>query len=146
MATTNTKLYTLKKVDTDFPRKKITSSFEAQKFIRQFYGDDIEIYESVFILLLNRGLFTIGYAKISQGGIVASIVDKKILAKYVLDSLASSVILAHNHPSGQLEPSDSDIKLTREVKEIFSIIDTQLMDHIILTKQHHFSLADEGLL
>jgi DNA repair protein RadC len=146
MTTTNTKLYTLKKIDTDFPKVKITSSFEGQKFIRQFYGDDIEVYESVFILLLNRAMVTIGYAKISQGGIVASIVDKKILAKYVLDSLANSVILAHNHPSGQLRPSDSDMKLTREVKELFNIIDTKLMDHIILTKDHHFSLADEGLL
>ena len=75
------KKFDLKATDSEFTKVKITSSESAEKFIRQFYGDDLEIFESFFILLLNRANETIGYAKISQGGIVGTVVDKKILLK-----------------------------------------------------------------
>ncbi len=143
-----TKLFELKKLQTDFPNVKITQTSEAFKFIRQFYGDDIEVFESVFILLMNRANNTIGYAKISQGGITSSVVDIKIIAKYALDTLASGVILAHNHPSGNMTPSSADKHITRKVKSALNLIDVELHDHIILHPNEHryYSFANDGEL
>lgn len=140
------KKFDLKATDSEFNKVKITSSETAEKYIRQFYGDDLEIFESFFILLLNRANETIGYAKISQGGIVGTVVDKKILLKYVVESLASGVILAHNHPSGNTNPSDADLKITREIKELCNLIDSPVLDHIILTADSYYSFADNGKL
>lgn len=142
----NIKLFELKKIQTNFVKQKITSSKQSYDFIKQFYSDDLEIFESVFILMLNRANETIGYSKISQGGICGTIIDVKILAKYVIDSLASSVILAHNHPSGNLQPSNADINITNKVKDILKLLDSNLLDHIILTKESYYSFQDEQKL
>jgi DNA repair protein RadC len=143
----NIKLFELKKIQSNFPKTKITSSNESFDFISQFYGDDLEIYESFFVLLLNRANITIGYAKISQGGIAGTVVDKLIVAKYVVDSLAKGVILAHNHPSGGTKASEQDKIITREIKKGLSLFDVVLLDHIILCGNNKFvSFADEGLL
>lgn len=139
-----TKLYELKKTDTDFPKVKITSSKDAEQFVRQFYHDDIGIYESVFILLLNRANNTVAYAKISQGGIFGSVVDIKIILKYVVEDLASNVILCHNHPSGSLKPSRADIDITQKLKAALSLVDSQILDHLILTEDGYYSMADNG--
>jgi len=139
------KLFELKKIQSDFPTEKITSSNDAQLFIRQFYGDDIEVFESAFILLLNRQNKTIGYAKISQGGIAGTYVDPKIVAKYAVDSLASGVIFCHNHPSGNLQPSVEDIQLSKKLKQGLNLLDINLLDSIILTPTSAYtSLADLG--
>ena len=140
------KKFDLKATDSEFTKVKITSSETAEKYIRQFYGDDLEIFESFFILLLNRANETIGYAKISQGGIVGTVVDKKILLKYVVESLASGVILAHNHPSGNINPSEADLRITREIKELCNLIDSPVLDHVILTADSFYSFADNGKL
>ena len=140
------KLYELRKNQTEFERKKLTTSKGAYDFIMQFYGDDIEIYESCFILLLDMAQKTIGYAKISQGGVSGTIVDPKIIAKYAVDSLASGLILAHNHPSGNLNPSEADNKLTQKIKSGLLLLDIQVYDHIIMTKDGYYSYADEGAL
>ena len=142
----NTALYELRKNQTDFPIKQITSSRESYEFIKQFYQDDIEIYESFFLLLMNRNNKTIGYAKISQGGITGTVVDVRIIAKYVVDSLATAIILAHNHPSGNTNPSQADIKLTQQVKDAMKLFDVQVLDHIILTAENYLSFADGGYL
>ena len=140
------KKFDLKATDSEFTKVKITGSETAEKYIRQFYGDDLEIFESFFILLLNRANETIGYAKISQGGIVGTVVDKKILLKYVVESLASGVILAHNHPSGNTNPSDADLRITKEIKELCNLIDSPVLDHVILTADSFYSFADNGKL
>jgi DNA repair protein RadC len=140
------KKFELKTSQTDLEQVKISKSEDAADFIRQFYSDDIEIYESFFILLMNRANKVTGYAKISQGGVCGTIVDKKILLKYVVDSLASGVIIAHNHPSGTLSPSDADIKITKELKELCKLVDSTLLDHIILTVESFYSFADNGKL
>ena len=142
----NTALYELIKNQTNFPKTKISNSEISYNFIKQFYSDDIEIYESFFLLLLNQQNHTIGYAKISQGGITGTVVDVKIIAKYVVDSLATSVILAHNHPSGNLTPSQQDILITEKVKEALSLFDTVVLDHLILTVDGFYSFADKGIL
>ena len=140
------KLYELKKLQSDFPAVSIQSSQDAADFIRQFYTDDIEIFESVFILLMNRARKTIGYAKISQGGLTGTVVDLRLVAKYAVDSLATQVILAHNHPSGNLKPSEQDVDITRKAKQGLALLDITVDDHIILTKDGYLSLLEEGLM
>lgn len=133
--------FTLKKIQTDFPRVKISSIKQSVDFIRQFYSDDIEVFESMFILLLDRDLKTIGFAKISQGGTTGTVVDVKIIAKYAIESLASAVVMAHNHPSGNTNPSDADIAITKKVQEVLGILEITLLDHIILTKDGYDSVG-----
>ena len=138
--------YSIKKDNTEFEKIQITNSEDSAKFIRQFYHDDIGIYESFFILLLNRANKTVGYAKISQGGVTGTVVDVKIICKYVIDSLASSVILAHNHPSGNLQPSEADRTITRKIRQALQFFDTKVLDHIILTEDSHYSFGENDLL
>lgn len=138
--------FELKYVQSDFPSVKITSSSLAADFIRQFYGDDIFTFESSFILLLNNNNHTIGFAKISQGGITGTVVDARLVAHYAVNSLAVGVILAHNHPSGNLNPSETDKQLTNKIKEGLKLLDITLLDHIILTGASYTSFADSGLL
>lgn len=139
-------LFELRKNQTEFQPVKILSSDAAYNLIKNFYSDDIEILESCFILLLNNASKAIGYAKISQGGITGTVIDVRIVAKYAVDSLATSVILAHNHPSGNLKPSQADISITEKVKNALALLDIKLIEHLILTVDGFYSFADEGHL
>lgn len=134
----------LKKVQSNFPAVKISDSDTAATFIRQFYADDIELFESSFILLLNQANNTIGYAKISQGGISGTVVDCRIICKYAIESLCSAVILCHNHPSGNLKASEADDRVTSNVKTCLELLGIKLFDHIIITAKSHYSYADNG--
>lgn len=140
------RILTVKEGDVSFQKAHITSSEDAETYVRNLFGDDIEIYESFFVLMLNRSLNTIGWAKISQGGVIQTVVDVKIIMKYAIESLASSIILIHNHPSGNLNVSNEDKKITSTVKSACKILDIELIDHIILTKTNYVSFADEGIL
>jgi len=123
---------------------KITSSTKAAEYCREFWHEDINIYESFFILLLNRANKPIAWAKVSQGGVAGTVVDVKIVCKYAIDVLASSVICAHNHPSGSLCPSDADHTLTKTLKKALDTLGIELLDHVILSQEGHYSFADEG--
>jgi DNA repair protein RadC len=140
--------FELKSTQTKFPAKFIKDGKDANLFIRKFYSDDIEIFESFFILLLNAANKTIGYAKISQGGVSGTVVDVKIIAKYAIDSLASSIILAHNHPSGNLIASKQDKEISDKIKEALKLLDVKVLDHIILSpyKKEFISMASQGLI
>jgi DNA repair protein RadC len=140
----NIDLLSLTKIKTDIPRATIENSQDAYEYIRQFYFDDINIWESFFLLLLNSRKNTIGYAKISQGGATSTIVDLRFIAKYVADTSATSIIIAHNHPSGDRKPSVNDIKVTEKVKGMMVYFDCVLLDHIILTEDSFYSFADMG--
>lgn len=136
----------LSSVQSDFPKIKISQSSQAADFIRQFYTGDIDIFESSFILLLNRQNLTIGFAKLSQGGINSTIIDPRIVAHYAVKALATSVILCHNHPSGNILPSDSDLQLTKKVFAGLELLDITLLDHLIITSEGFYSIADnEGV-
>jgi len=139
-------LFSLKKNNTSFQKVKITCSKDAETFLRQFYFDDLVIYESFFILLLNRANITIGFAKISQGGVSGTSVDVRIIAKYCIESLADSVILCHNHPSGNILASNADKSLTIKLSDGLKFFDCNVVDHLILSESNYFSFADEGLL
>jgi DNA repair protein RadC len=140
------KLFSLKKNETEFKKVKITNSKDAYECIRQYYHEDIEIYESLFILLLNNSSESIGFAKISQGGITGTVVDVRLVAKYAIESLATGVIMAHNHPSGTLKPSEADDMITKKVKEGLKTLDISLLDHVIITSYGYYSYGDEGRL
>jgi DNA repair protein RadC len=123
---------------------KINSSEVAANYVRQFFFEDIEVYESFFILMLNRNNSTVGWAKISQGGIDSTVIDTIMVAKFCIDKLAKGVILCHNHPSGELRPSDADIRVTRQISNALQLLGIKVQDHIILTSESYFSLLDNG--
>jgi DNA repair protein RadC len=129
-----------------FEQKQIKSSNDAQEFARQFYHADIELYESFFLMMLNRANMVTSYAKISQGGTSGTVVDPKIVSKYAIDDLCSSVIMVHNHPSGNTGPSEHDKAITKKIKDGLAMFDIQLFDHVILTSTSYFSFADTGLI
>jgi len=138
--------YQLKKIKTEFPEVKIKTSKDCADYARQFYFDDLEIYESMFIILLNRAQKTEGYVKISQGGTAGTVIDIKIIAKYAVDTLANAVILVHNHPSGNTEPSESDKIITMKARNALELFDIKLLDHIILTEDKYYSFIDKGIM
>lgn len=138
--------YSLKSIPSDFIKSKISDSRDGFKYIKQFYGDDINIYESFFILLLNRVNNTIGYVKISQGGIVGTIVDIQLIAKYAIESLSKGVILAHNHPSGNLKPSPEDKLTTEKIAKALKLFEIPVLDHLIISEDAFYSFADEGIM
>lgn len=136
----------VKEGDPSFLKSKIQNSSDINKYVRNFYHEDIEIYESAFVVFLNRSFNTIGWVKISQGGIAGTVVDPKLIAKYAIETLCSAVVLCHNHPSGSSNPSDCDKKLTTKIKEGLKLFDIDLLDHIIVTKEDYYSFADEGFI
>lgn len=138
--------YSLSAKKTEFSRFKVASSKDAVEFARRFYGNDILVYESAFIILMNQGNIVTGYAKISQGGLCGTVVDSVIVAKYAIDCMAKSVILVHNHPSGNPAPSVSDTEVASKVWKALSVFDIRLLDSIILTDDGYLSMSDEGKL
>ena len=137
------KEYKLSCTTNEMQSVKVVGPADAVVFARNFFSDDIDIYESCFIILTNRANKIIGWYKVSSGGLDAVIVDKKIICKVAIDALASGVILVHNHPSGDSRPSSSDIKATRDVKDCLKLFDIALVDHIILTSTEYYSFTDE---
>ena len=81
-----------------------------------------------------------------MGGITGTVADLRIMFKLAIENLATGIILSHNHPSGQLKPSDADIQLTKSIKEAGKILTIELLDHVIISNDGYFSFADEGLL
>lgn len=138
--------YKLTANKSEFEQKKIMSSNEAYDYAKQFYFDDLLIYESSFIMLVNRANKVIGYAKISQGGVAGTFVDIKIVAKYAVESLCASVFFIHNHPSGNVKPSIEDRQITDKLKKALSLFDIKLLDSIIISDDSYYSFCDEGIL
>ena len=103
-------------------------------------------HEEFWILLLNRANQVIEKRRISQGGISGTVTDIRIILRAAVDKLSSGMILAHNHPSGNLNPSDADLKITGKIKEAAVLLDISLLDHLIISDQGYLSLADENLM
>lgn len=125
-------------------RQKIVNSKSAFEIFENIWNDQINIYESVYLLLLNRANKVLGYRCISTGGVSGTVVDPKAIYQAALLTNASSVILAHNHPSGNLNPSDADVKLTEKLKAAGYFLDIAFIDHLILADGQYHSFADEG--
>jgi DNA repair protein RadC len=128
-------------------RPQITRSNDAEEILRNYWDHTIEHTETVVLMLLNRANRILGITTLSKGGTTGCIVDVKVVFQYALKANASSVILAHSHPSGNLKASQADINITKKVKEAGEFLDIKLLDHIILTPYDgYLSMADEGIL
>ena len=128
-------------------KETIQSSIDSANILRKYYPEGkIELQEIFTVLLLNRGNKVIGIYEHSRGGLSGTVVDIKLLLATALKSLSSGMILCHNHPSGNKQPSQQDKTLTRKLKEACQMLEISVLDHIILTEEDYFSFADEGLL
>jgi len=103
-------------------------------------------HEEFWILFLNRSNKVINRMKLSQGGISGTVTDVRIVMKKAIEYLASGIIVCHNHPSGNLNPSESDSRITNKIKEAGSLMEIQLLDHLIISDKDYYSFADNGLL
>jgi DNA repair protein RadC len=103
-------------------------------------------HEEFWILFLNRANRVTGRMKISQGGVSGTVTDVRIVMKKAIESLASGLVICHNHPSGNNSPSDADIRITQKIKEAGALMDIQLLDHLIIAGREYYSFADNGAL
>jgi DNA repair protein RadC len=125
-------------------RDKITTSKDVFDIMKTSMLD--LPHEEFWILLLNRANLVIKKELISRGGVSGTVVDTKIIFKTAVEHYASSLIICHNHPSGNLKPSEADIRITKNIKEAGKIMEIPLVDHLIITDTEYFSFADEGIL
>lgn len=109
--------------------------------------DTIGLFEEFKVLLLNRANRVLGVVSVSSGGMTGTVVDLRLVFGAALKGAATSLILSHNHPSGSLKPSETDLTLTRKLVEAGKVLDLPVLDHIILTPEGTYkSFADEGLI
>lgn len=134
-----------RKLINELPKRfKIGSSADVYQFMKPDLMD--EPIEHFYILLLNRNNQVIKKHLISRGGTAGTVADPKIIFKHAIDALANSIILVHNHPSGNLKPSEQDRRLTNKLKSAGESLDITVIDHIIFTDVAYFSFSDEGLI
>lgn len=127
--------------------KLVASSRDAVDVFRQHFDrDEMDYRESFYALYLNQANKVLGIKKISESGIFSTLVDVRIIMQAALLCNASAIILAHNHPSGNLKPSVEDLKITHSIKNASEFLNLKLLDHFILTSTGHLSFADEGHL
>ena len=125
-------------------KPKINSSKDAFDLLK---GEMMDLpKEEFWVLLMNRANRVIKKKRVSEGGVSGTVADPKIIYKMALEELATGIIVAHNHPSGNLQASQSDIDLTRKLKEAGKFLEIQLLDHIIIANQKYLSFADEGMI
>lgn len=131
-----------KRAESDF--KKITSSALVHSRMESRLAD--LNHEEFWVILLNRANKVISEHQISAGGISGTVADPRMIFSLAIDAKASGIILCHNHPSGNLSPSEADRSLTRKIKEGALLFDIHLLDHLIITQSAYFSFSDEGIL
>lgn len=129
-------------------RQKINSSNDAfRQLSRVFRKDTVACQEEFIVMLLNQGNYPIGYYRASIGGISSTVADVRLILSVALKSLASGIILCHNHPSGELRPSESDKILTKKIRLSCELLDISLLDHLIVSPfDQYYSFADDGIL
>ncbi len=128
----------------DSERKKITGSQDVVDIFQPLLGD--LLHEEFWILFLNRANRVLNKHQISTGGMSGTVADPRMIFKAALDQKAVSIILCHNHPSGNNQPSQSDIQLTKNLFEAGKVLEIMVLDHLIITQGGFYSFADEGLL
>lgn len=128
-------------------RPMITSSREAYKILLECWDQDrIDFIEQFKVLLLSRANRVLGIFEVSSGSSTATVADPKLIFAAAIKANACSIIVSHNHPSGNPSPSEADKRLTTKLKDGGKILETPLLDHIIVTREGYYSFADEGLL
>ena len=124
--------------------KKITSSSQAADICRELYEMHQLSYEKMIVITLNTRLEVVGCFEVARGTVDQSPVYMREIATRALLTNAKAVILAHNHPSGTVNPSKTDIEATKKVKDILTLLDINLLDHIIVAHCNTYSMADNG--
>jgi DNA repair protein RadC len=138
---------TLKYKTGETHKYKIKDSRTSYDLLKKLYdADTLEYSECAIVIFLNQANNTIGWIKLSQGGMSGTVVDMRMLLTTALQCGASSFIMSHNHPSGSLKPSQADINLTKKINTGAKSVDIQMLDHIIVTADGFYSFADEGLM
>jgi len=125
-------------------KPKIVTSADAARIFKPLLSD--LVHEEFWVLFLNRNNLVLDKMMVSQGGLTGTIIDVRIILKTALEKLACSLILCHNHPSGNLNPSEADKEITRKIKEAGKHMDIPVLDHLIIANDAYFSFADEGLI
>jgi DNA repair protein RadC len=125
-------------------RPKVKCSQDAWKIVEGMLSD--LAYEEFWVILLNRSNQVITQVRISQGGISGTVTDVRLILNAAVEKLASGIILAHNHPSGNLSPSEADLKITKKIKEAAQFLDLTVLDHLIISDQGYLSMADDNLM
>jgi DNA repair protein RadC len=128
-------------------RPLVSNSKDAYHILMAYWDENkIELSEQFKVMMLNRAGRVLGIYEVSSGGTSGTIVDTKLIFTAALKSNASSIILSHNHPAGSLKPSNPDIAVTKKLFEAGKILDINVMDHIILTRENYYSFADNAML
>ena len=123
----------------------IVSSKTAYDLFFQAYEDGtIQYKEYFYIMLLSRANKVLVIPRVSEGGLAGTVVDPKVIFQLALKGNAASIILCHNHPSGNLNPSIEDVRLTKKLKDEGKLLDLPVLDHLIITMDSYYSLADQG--
>ena len=131
---------------TDMQMTPINSSQDAYDYMIKLFNEDTLEYQEEVVLLAMINNRTVGYFKLSKGGTMSTIIDPKQLFSRLLTAGATSFIVAHNHPSGKLRPSDADKAITDKLLKGSKALDLQMLDHVIVTRESYFSFIDEGLI
>ncbi|MBW6479936.1 MAG: JAB domain-containing protein [Bacteroidales bacterium] len=126
--------------------EKVAGSRDVYEVLQRIWSPRIDHIEEFMVLCLNRANKLLGWARVSQGGLSGTVADPKLIYQIALKSNACSIILAHNHPSGNLQPSEADIHLTRKLKDAGQVLDLPVLDHLIISSEGFYSFADEGLI
>ena len=128
-------------------RPKITSSKDAYNILIHCWNENkLDLQEQFKVLFLNRANKVLGVFEVSTGGITGTVADSRLIFAAALKMNACSLVLSHNHPSGNLKPSRQDEELTLKIKQAGELLDIKVLDHIIVTGEAYYSFADEGLL
>jgi DNA repair protein RadC len=128
-------------------RPQISRSQHAYNILMQHWDlGKIELLEEFKILLLNRRNRVLGLVHISSGGFSGTVADPKVIFTAALKACASGIILCHNHPSGELDPSTEDLAMTRRLKEAGKLLDLQILDHLIISQHGYYSIGDDEIL
>lgn len=128
-------------------RPKVLSVEDAYRILLEHWNKEtIELQEEFKVMLLNRNGGLLGIYDLSKGGISSTVVDARLIYAAAIKAAASSIILAHNHPSGELTPSKADEELTRKIDAGCKLLELKVNDHLIITPENYFSFASEGLL
>lgn len=143
------KEFRVKEIDISFKEERlifysIQSSHDASNFLKEIIGKGLEVQEHFIVLYLNQANKVIGYYKHTIGTINSTLADPEMITAVALKTLAKGVIICHNHPSGNLTPSEPDKKITKDIGKGLSLFNISLLDHIIITRNGHYSFADNG--
>lgn len=127
-------------------RYQVKNSQDIYQLLLSRYENCMEHHEEIWAIYMNNQHKVLGVSKISQGGFSEATCDPKIVIQIALKANASSIILSHNHPSGNTKPSDADRRITRKISEGCKFLDIQFLDHVIISPSSYYSFADDGQL